>query len=1044
MDPFGAVWVTGPAGSGKTTVVNHYLKDRNLPCLWYTIDEGDSDIASFFYYLKWAVKAHFPPDAVIPPIMTPDFFPNQALYAKRVFEKIFALFASPFSFVFDDYQEVTAESPLHEVLCSAMSQIQTPIHMYVISRDEPPSAFARSRANCRVSLLGWEVLRLRPEETRGIAYHVTAREVSEKVIADLQAKTDGWVAGLILLLRRGEFEGVEPKILSRHTPQEIFDYFGGEIFKKLQPSVQAKLLQFAFLPKISAAAAKKITGNEDAEDLLRRLHRRNAFLNRLVGDATLFRFHPLLRDFLQMKARNTLGSEAFADLLRRSAAILVEEGDVEEGVRLYICAGEIETAVELILSRASLFAEHGRFRTLEKLIDLLPGSIAEHSPWFIYWRAICRLPYAVKEGCDQPRTGASRELFTKALSQFEAEKNQAGSYLALAGILESISMEMDDFTLLDPWIAKYDKLRASVGPVQKKEVELWLTPAVIGALVMRRPDHPGLAEWIGKGLEILRTAPNSAPGVRIFLPLLLLRILQGDLAAAKNLIDVYRKIVNEELSPLGALIFYGLHAFHSWLEGRFHECVHIADTAFQLEKQCGIRWIYPHVHGAVGAMGVGNTKLAEQMLERALPFFSGLGSWGMAFYHVISGWLMLVKKDPVRVKNHASEGLKAGKRAGNPLTLPVNYLLCALAEHLSHNRANAGAHLETALELSRRVHARQVAFGCHLVKAEIALAAGDQDRLNQALEDAFTLGRENRYVNTYFCRPKVMAELCVEALKRGIEADYVRFLVTQRQLVPPVPPRNLVRWPWPFRIRCLGGFSVDIQEEPLLFSGKTQRRPLSILKYLVAKGGRGVSATRMQDDLWPDTDGDRAFISFKTTLHRLRKLLGEDRAILLNLGTLSLNENQCWTDVWAFEDLGREMETLLSHGSKSGQKIIGRIQGILNLYKGPLLPDEEGYWAIQRRQELRVRFIDLVQRCARFLTDHGDDQTGIDILQKAISAAPLEEPLHYCLMELLHKTGKTAEAFQVFERYQYALSAECNQSPSKRMKALQNDLKKYL
>ena len=50
-------WITGPPGSGKTTLVTSYLDPRKLPSLWYQLDEGDADIASFFYYLGLAANA---------------------------------------------------------------------------------------------------------------------------------------------------------------------------------------------------------------------------------------------------------------------------------------------------------------------------------------------------------------------------------------------------------------------------------------------------------------------------------------------------------------------------------------------------------------------------------------------------------------------------------------------------------------------------------------------------------------------------------------------------------------------------------------------------------------------------------------------------------------------------------------------------------------------------------------------------------------------------------------------------------------------------
>lgn len=54
------IWVTGPAGSGKTTLVASYLAHSRRRYLWYQIDAGDSDIASFFHYLGLAATAAAP------------------------------------------------------------------------------------------------------------------------------------------------------------------------------------------------------------------------------------------------------------------------------------------------------------------------------------------------------------------------------------------------------------------------------------------------------------------------------------------------------------------------------------------------------------------------------------------------------------------------------------------------------------------------------------------------------------------------------------------------------------------------------------------------------------------------------------------------------------------------------------------------------------------------------------------------------------------------------------------------------------------------
>src|SRR4030042_2754774 len=54
------IWVSGPPGSGKTTLITSYLEARQIPCLWYQVDKGDADPATFFYYLGQAPKRPAP------------------------------------------------------------------------------------------------------------------------------------------------------------------------------------------------------------------------------------------------------------------------------------------------------------------------------------------------------------------------------------------------------------------------------------------------------------------------------------------------------------------------------------------------------------------------------------------------------------------------------------------------------------------------------------------------------------------------------------------------------------------------------------------------------------------------------------------------------------------------------------------------------------------------------------------------------------------------------------------------------------------------
>ncbi|NOT85954.1 MAG: hypothetical protein HOP02_14495 [Methylococcaceae bacterium] len=55
------IWVNAPGGSGKTILASSYLRARALTHIWYRVDGGDNDPASFFHYLSLAALSFMPP-----------------------------------------------------------------------------------------------------------------------------------------------------------------------------------------------------------------------------------------------------------------------------------------------------------------------------------------------------------------------------------------------------------------------------------------------------------------------------------------------------------------------------------------------------------------------------------------------------------------------------------------------------------------------------------------------------------------------------------------------------------------------------------------------------------------------------------------------------------------------------------------------------------------------------------------------------------------------------------------------------------------------
>ncbi|MGZ8474537.1 MAG: AAA family ATPase, partial [Candidatus Deferrimicrobiaceae bacterium] len=235
------VWVSALPGSGKTTLVGSYLDARRLPRLWYQVDERDADVATFFYYMGLAVQKAAPRKRKPMPLLTPEYLPGLPVFTRRFFDELFSRLPAPSVVVLDNYQKIPPGSMLHEVIRDAAACLPPKVNLLLVSRSAPPPAFADMRANRLSSVIGWEEMRLTGEEMRGIARLHRRRSFRGEEIRRLGESADGWVAGLVLMLEKAVAGGVVPEGKGTRTPEEIVDYFGGEVFGQADPDTRSFL-----------------------------------------------------------------------------------------------------------------------------------------------------------------------------------------------------------------------------------------------------------------------------------------------------------------------------------------------------------------------------------------------------------------------------------------------------------------------------------------------------------------------------------------------------------------------------------------------------------------------------------------------------------------------------------------------------------------------------------------------------------------------------------------------------------------------------------
>jgi DNA-binding SARP family transcriptional activator len=1033
-----AVWVASPAGSGKTTLVSSYLQARGIPCLWYQTDSGDSDIATFFYYLGLAAKKAAPRFRKPLPLLTPEYRMGIPVFARRYFEELYKRLKPPFAIVLDNYQEVPAGSPLHEIISIGLSCVPEGIRVVVVSRDAIPSKFARLRANNEMKSLGWDEVRLTREETGEIARANSGRRLDDKTLSVLYEKTEGWVAGLVLLMERskGRSGGLLPP--EACSPDEAFRYFASEIFDKMDRETRNFLLLTSFLPAISAPMAEALTGVKTAGRILKGLHEHNYFTERRLGEGSIYSYHALFRDFLRARAAEELTGEEVSEIQRRAAAVLMESGQVEDAAALLIDAGDGDELVPFVISSAHSLMSQGRSKTLEGWLAAIPKEIAAHQPWVLYWLGACRLWVSPAQ---------SRGFFERAFHLFESARDAAGTFSAWAGAVDTFFFEFGDFRLLDRWIGWLDaRMRQGVS-FPSAEVEARVAASMTGALIWRMPDHPDIKKWVNASLSLLQEEISAEGRIRAYINIIAYYLWMGEFTECSLVVDRVRKMAStgppSPMSEITSIVAEAL-LLRTFIDSS-EDLLKMVTSGLQKADRSGMHMMDLSLLslGVYSCLNADNAALAgtylsgiEKVSESGRPAGSSL------FLHQ-SAWAALLARDAQRAVTLAAKAVQLAEETGILLPEAIGRVVLALSMCEAGDHVEAGLQLERVRGIAVRTGSTYLEYLHHTAQAHCAFRRDDRGRALEALRRAMELGRGKGYTSVAtFLRPDSMSRLCAEALEADIEVGYVQEIIRRLHLVPDGASKDLERWPWPIRIYTLGRFALLSDAETSGDSGKAQKKPLLLLKALIALGGRDIREEDLADTLWPEAEGDSGHNVFTTTLFRLRKMLGNDRAVLLSRGRVSINDQICWVDVWAFERLCKRAEILAERmpGGTRPKELRQIAAKAACLYAGLFLQtDPDKAWAITTRERLKGRYLRLISHMARLCEQAGEYEESAGYYHKGLESDPLAEELYQGLMASCIRLGRHAEALTAYRRCRDVLKAELGIAPSPRTEALREE-----
>lgn len=1017
------VWIAGPPGAGKTTLVASYLKARELTAMWYQVDSGEADIATFFYYLTEAGRKAAGTKRLALPLLTPEYLPNLREFARDFFRKLFTSIPETTILVLDNYQEVHTQSVFHAVISEVVTELPVGINLLVISRAEMPPQFARATANRLIGQIDWEDLRLTSEETKAIAATTVLQTLDEETMQLLEDQTNGWAAGLVLMMERLKQTGVLNHISQSDTMESVFDYFAGQVLDQMPVDMRLFLMRTAMLPYMTIQMATSISGNLRAKELLHSLYRTRLFIDRRVSGEISYQYHALFQEFLLARASNHFSVFELRDLQQQSALLLERNCNAQAAAGLLAKAQAWKELTRLINGQAPTLLAQGRHQTLQGLITLLPEEVVKGIPWLLYWRgASCILINPLE----------ARSNLEQAYDGFQVEKDKVGLFLACASMMDAYLYAEDDIKPVVAWGERLQKLLSLHGGFPSVEVEVRVYGSLLG-LIFSAPHHPLLQTLEERFDSTLQS--NVEPSLRIAAAcaIIFLPLWRGDACKARRIMDETVPLFNGIfVSPLLRILWRNIEGGYAWsiaaspliAKQKFHEALQIAQES-NISVLNAMLW----THGAYSALSAGNLVAAEAYVEKLKLNIDAQRKHDLTEFRYLRAGIEFLREDFSKALDDASAVLKSHEEMERPFLREINRL--GLAQILIEiGEMELGrSHLKQVVEYAKIMGNPMLEYQCLLIEAYSWIKEGNTNKALAPLREGLRTGRENSFLLlNYWCRPKVMARLFSLALQFGIEDVFVKKLI--RHWGIKAESQELEAWPWPIKIYTLGHFEILLEDMPLRFSGKAQHKPLELLKCLCAYGGRTVNQDRITDVLWPDSGGDAAEQTLRTTLYRLRKLLKHEKAVRLEDRHLSLDLGYVWVDCIAFDRAAchPDMIDRLS------------LQNALNRYRGHFLEGETSPWALNFRERLRAHHIKMCERLGLMLEQDAEWSQAVDCYRRAVEIEPLIERFYQRLMSCYARLGRRAEALSEYQRCRQQLLSQLGISPSQEIQILYQTL----
>jgi LuxR family maltose regulon positive regulatory protein len=582
--------ISAPAGFGKTTLIVEWLRqleDSSPPersvdevptdegpveskcaVAWLSLDDDDNNPTRFFTYLIAAidrVQAGVGTDARAL-LQSPQPPPLKVVLTMLL--NSLATMPADLVLVLDDYHVIEG-GKVHGALAFLLDHLPSQAHLVIASRTDPPLPLARLRSRGQFTEIRAADLRFSPEEAATFLNHIMGLNLRTESITALEARTEGWIAGLQLAavsMRGRGAEGISDFITAfSGSHRHVIDYLAEEVMAQQPNEIHDFLCQTAILNRLTAPLCDAVTEREDGHLILKKLDHENLFLVPLDDERRWYRYHHLFADFLRSHLNQDLPDQV-PELHRRAARWCERNGLPAEAVDHALRAEDFERAARLIEHTAQALLMRGETTTLLRWFEALPDTLL-HSRADLCISYAAALVVAGQLDAAHPLLDWAERTLELGSSDVGDQHPQAGlvgQLLALRAALTALQGDLDDF----PHAAELARRASECLPkddVFMNSVVTWLA----GFTHYFDQDTAATSRLLAENIEVSQATGNVLLAALSIYMSGYLQVMQGHLHRARNVfmqglqlaqVDSQPLDIGEQVPmPLGAsLIYQGL------------------------------------------------------------------------------------------------------------------------------------------------------------------------------------------------------------------------------------------------------------------------------------------------------------------------------------------------------------------------------------------------------------------------------------------------------------------------------------------------------